>query len=68
MKKLTFEQVLAEDRRLWSRITDDTDIPSYMDRFNDFLKEAGWTSEEYDDELVKMIDPSWDGKDKWDSN
>jgi hypothetical protein len=68
MKKLTFDQVLAEDRRIFSTIKSNSDIASAMEEFFDFLKEAGWTSEEYDSELCKVVDVDWDGGDKWHSN
>lgn len=67
MKKLPYHLIekTAFDLIKMIAIAPDQNYSYYLNMYNEYLKECGWTDFEFDNETLIRIDASWDPEDKY---
>jgi len=62
MNRIPFEIVFIEADRLICLMAESSmEMASYyLDQYNLYIESCGWTNQEFDNELLKLIDNSWD--------
>ena len=65
MAKLPYEQIAEQADKLFTRMTQATDLDTmkrYYEDYVSFLASAGWTPSEFDQEELKRVNEGWDDK------
>ena len=65
MARLPYASIAPEANRLYQQMTSSPNLEKlrfWWEVYVDFLKAAGWTPLEFDQEAAKFIDEGWDEK------
>ena len=64
MNRLPYGMIVLVANKIITQIAtaSELEVGDYRTKFNVFLTACGWTDKEFDKELLKRIDNSWDFK------